>query len=220
MRKQPRFRKKLIIIRELLLHFIQVSGQIIFPCNLIHSWKMIYLLKWLHFFPFLQCWSYICPLDVPFYMSIPWVPMTKFPIKILFTNVFYHIIYCVKYVKNYTYNSRLFDYMFLLNFLFLLCRPLLWFLGRCPHDSWQPVSIRVFLLFWFWWNLIFSTNVSCIMIWFTFINLSLFCSAFTSSNTMIQFLLRNSFCIAEKLFILILTNFIFSVNLNFTKSLF
>ena len=50
-RQKPRLRKKFVVSGELLLHFIQISGKVILPGDLVHAGEMINFLEGLHFFP-------------------------------------------------------------------------------------------------------------------------------------------------------------------------
>jgi len=51
MRKKPSFWKELKICWKLLLHTIQVPGEVVFPSNLIHPRKVVDFLEWLHVLP-------------------------------------------------------------------------------------------------------------------------------------------------------------------------
>ena len=130
MRKQPSFRKKFIIIWKLLLHFVQVSCQIVFTSNLIHAWEMINLLKWLHVFPFFQARGNVCPLNVPLDVGVPRVLMTKFPVKIFLADVFDNVILSIEYIKHDSQWLGLRYYFYYFLFLLLLLFFLYWLFGR------------------------------------------------------------------------------------------
>ena len=133
-REKPSFRKELIIIWKLLLHFIQVPGQVIFPCNLIHARKVVDLLKRLHLLPPLQARCDIRPLDIPFNICIPRIPMAELPTEILFAYFLNNIIYCIEYIENNTHRFLLLHscVFFLALFLFLSFFRLLW--GGCLNS--------------------------------------------------------------------------------------
>ena len=130
-REQPSFGKELVIIGKLLLHFIQVPCQVIFPCNLIHTRKMVNLLKRLHLLPPLEHGCDIRPLDIPFNLRIPRISLAQLPIEILFAYFLNNIIYCIEYIENNTHRLLFLHscIFFLILFLFLSLFRLLW--GRC-----------------------------------------------------------------------------------------
>lgn len=64
--EKPGLWEKLVVSRKLPLHFFQVSRQVIFSCDLKHSWKVIDTLMRLNLLEHLECWGHICPRYVPF----------------------------------------------------------------------------------------------------------------------------------------------------------
>ena len=100
MRKKPSFWEKLKICWKLLKHTIEVPSEVVFPSNLIHPRKVVDFLKWLHVLPPVQWWCDISPLNIPFYPSIPGVPVAQLPIKVIFSNVSNDVILGIVNVEN------------------------------------------------------------------------------------------------------------------------
>jgi hypothetical protein len=44
--KEPGLREELVVLGKLSLHFLEVSSEVIFPCDLKHTRKMIDSLEW------------------------------------------------------------------------------------------------------------------------------------------------------------------------------
>jgi hypothetical protein len=47
--KEPGLREELVVLGKLPLHFLEISSEVIFPCDLKHARKMIDSLEWLDF---------------------------------------------------------------------------------------------------------------------------------------------------------------------------
>ena len=45
--QEPGLREELVVLRKLPLHFLEVSREVVFPCDLKHARKMIDPLEWL-----------------------------------------------------------------------------------------------------------------------------------------------------------------------------
>ena len=72
-RQEPSLREKFVIVREELLHPGQVSCQIVFSRQSVHTWKVIDALVWFHPIEFLALHRAVGPEDVPFVVGVFWV---------------------------------------------------------------------------------------------------------------------------------------------------
>jgi len=130
--KQPGLGEKFVVRIELLLHLVEVPGQIIFSRNLVHSWEVIYFLKWLHLFPLLQTGSYVGPDDVPFDICVPGIAAAQLPAEHLLSDFLNDVVLSVEYIKNYSWwFDFLLLYLLLLLLRFLLFQRLLWRIQFC-----------------------------------------------------------------------------------------
>ena len=97
----------------LLLHPIEIFGQIIFTMESIHSRKMIDFLMWLHFRQSINCYCTVMPLHIPIFCII----ILDFPIQ-LFSNSLNYFILSITQIKQYRLGNLL---LFILSFMFRLC---------------------------------------------------------------------------------------------------
>lgn len=94
--EEPRLGKELVLLRKLLLHFLQVASQIVLPRNLKHAGEVIDALVRLYLLKEVERWSHIRPLDVPLG---PWEPRVALaddpPAEDLATDFLDNVILCV-----------------------------------------------------------------------------------------------------------------------------
>jgi hypothetical protein len=98
--QEPCLREELIILGKLSLHFLQVTRQIVFPCNLKHAWEMIDSLVRFYFLKHLEGRGHVCPRNIPLGPWQPGVFLTYHPPSEYFLAYFLdYIILSIKCIE-------------------------------------------------------------------------------------------------------------------------